>query len=452
MALAQIATDLADVTFVRGDPGYEQARRGEMWNRRVPARYPDIVVKPRSDKEVVAAVRLARKRDLKIAIRSGGHSWAASFLRDGGMLLDLAGMREVTTDANTRTARVQPGLTGADFNRALRKLDLFFPSGHCMSVGLGGFLLQGGFGWNSRLWGPGCASVTAIEVVTAEGELVRADGTQNTDLLWAARGSGPGFFGVVTRFEVKLQPRPKTMMRSDYLYPIEVLDEVLRWVRSIQSSLPRTVECMVFVRRDFFGHEGPGVLVTAPVLADSREEALAALAMLEACPVLQKALVREVNIVTELDDLLQGAEDLLYPQERRWAVDNMWTRAPADDLLPGMRKIAASLPRAPSHMMWMLWGPPQPLPDMAFSMQDDLYIALYAVWQDQAEDAAHQAWVTDHMRSLESFSSGIQLADENLGARPFRFLADANLARLQALRAKYDPRGMFHSYMSLPSH
>jgi FAD/FMN-containing dehydrogenase len=207
---------------------------------------------------------------------------------------------------------------------------------------------------------------------------------------------------------------------------------------------------MVFVRRDLFGHPGPGILVTAPVLADSRDEAMATLALLETCPVLGKAVMREVNIVTELDDLLQGAEDLLYPREHRWAVDNMWTSAPVDNLLPGMRKIASSLPRSPSHMMWMLWGPPQSLPDMAFSMQDDLYIALYAVWQNQAEDAAHQAWVADHMRRLEPFASGIQLADENLGARPFRFLADANFARLQALRARHDPQGLFHSYMGLP--
>jgi FAD/FMN-containing dehydrogenase len=451
MALADVIQgNFGGAIVWRGDSGYEEARCGKMWNCRVPSRYPEVVVQPRSDDDIVAAVRLARKHGLKIAVRSGGHSWAASFLRDGGMLIDLSGMREFTVDAEARTARLQPGLRGTDFNHALRKLDLFFPSGHCMSVGLGGFLLQGGFGWNSRLWGPACASVTAIDVVTADGELLRADANQNTDLLWAARGAGPGFFGVVTRFEVKLQRRPKIMMRSDYLYPIEVIDDVLRWARSIQPSLARTMECMVFVRRDFFGHQGPGALVTAPVLADSREEALSALAMLETCPVMQKAVAREVNIVTELDDLLQGAEDLLYPRERRWAVDNMWTSAPADDLLPGMRKIAATLPRAPSHMMWMMWGPPQPLPDMAFSKQDDLYIALYAVWQDRAEDAAHQAWVTDHMRGLERFSSGIQLADENLLARPFRFLADANFGRLQAQRSKYDPSGLFHSYMGLP--
>ena len=166
---------------------------------------------------------------------------------------------------------------------------------------------------------------------------------------------------------------------------------------------------------------------------------------------LRKAAHREVNIVTGLDELLQGAEELLYPHDHRWAADNMWTSAPADDLAPGMRSIAATLPRAPSHMMWMLWGPPQGLPDMAFSLQDQLYVALYSVWQDEADDAVHQAWVTDHMRALEPLSSGIQLADENLGARPFRFMAEPNFRKLQALRAKHDPDGLFRSYMGLPT-
>ena len=452
MTLAQPALDESVELFLwRGDAGYEPARRS-MWNWRVPPRYPDVIARPRRDEDVVAAVRLARQRGLKIAIRSGGHSWAATFLRDGGMLIDFSRMTDFAIDAGAKTASLQPGLRGTDFNRALRPQNLFFPSGHCMTVGLGGFLLQGGFGWNSRLWGPACVSVRAVDVVTADGELVHADVQQNSDLLWAARGAGPGFFGAVTRFEVDLQLRPKVMMRSDYLYPIEALDDVLRWVRSIQPSLSRAMECSVFVRRDMFGHPGPSALVTGPVLAGSRDEAIAALAQLETCPVLSKARLRAVNILTEFDELLQGGEELLYPRQRRYAADNMWTSASADELLPGMRKIATTLPRAPSHMMWMLWGPTQNLPDMAFSLQDDLYIALYSIWEDAAEDAAHQAWVTDHMRGLEPFASGIQLADENLAARPFRFLAAPNFTRLQALRAQYDPDGLFHSYMRPPAH
>jgi hypothetical protein len=160
-----------------------------------------------------------------------------------------------------------------------------------------------------------------------------------------------------------------------------------------------------------------------------------------------KAVMREVDIVTELDGLLQGAEDLLYPQGAHYAADNMWTNASADALIPGMRKIAATLPPAPSHMMWMLWGPTQPRPDMSFSMESDLYIALYGISRDAAGEAASQAWVTERMRELEHLADGIQLADENLGARPFRFLADSNFRRLQAIRSERDPNGVFHSYI-----
>jgi len=437
--------------FRRGERGYEAARCDAVMNGRKPARFPDVVVQAASNEDVIAAVKYAKFHNMKIGIRSGGHSWAGAFVRAGGMLIDLSPMRAFSIDTQDNTASLQPGLIGSDLNRALRHHDLFFPSGHCRTVGLGGFLLQGGFGWSSRTLGPACASVRAIEVVTAEGELVRADERQNADLLWAARGAGPGFFGVVTRFHVALHPRPKAFMKSDYVYPIEVYDEVLRFVRAIQPQLSRTMECMVFTRRDIFGHLGPAALLTAPVLAGSQDEAVEALSILETCPVLSKAVHREINIVTELDELLRGSEDLLYPVGARYAADNMWTHASADQLLPGMRRIAATLPDAPSHMMWMLWGPVEDRADMAFSMEDDLYIALYSVWQDEREDARHQAWVTDHMRELEPLASGIQLADENLAARPFRFIADDKRKRLEALRLKYDPDSLFHSYMGTPA-
>ena len=145
--------------FWRNDTGYEHARRSAVSNGRKPNRFPDVIVRAQSNGDVVAAVQLAKERGLKIGIRSGGHSWAASFLRDGGMLLDLSQMNGFSVDVSTRTATIQPGLKGADLNRALLKDRLFFPSGHCMPVSLGGFLLQGGFGWNSRLWGrPAVAS------------------------------------------------------------------------------------------------------------------------------------------------------------------------------------------------------------------------------------------------------------------------------------------------------
>ena len=137
----------------RGDDGYEELRR-RGHNARKPDRFPEVIVRPESEEEVVAAVRLARAEGLKVKARSGGHSWTASSVRDG-MLVDLEALDEITVDPVSRTATVQPGVKGEDLGAALRAHGLFFPGGHCPTVCVGGYLLQGGFGWNGRLHGPG---------------------------------------------------------------------------------------------------------------------------------------------------------------------------------------------------------------------------------------------------------------------------------------------------------
>jgi FAD/FMN-containing dehydrogenase len=125
----------------------------------------------------------------------------------------------------------------------------------------------------------------------------------------------------------------------------------------------------------------------------------------------------------------------------------MWTHAPVEDLLPGLWRIAATLPAAPSHMLWMNWGPSPARPEMAYSVEDQTYIALYGVWSEVADDAANVAWVAERMGEMEGLASGIQLADENLGQRPARFASDANMVRLDAVRERYDPDGLFHAWM-----
>jgi FAD/FMN-containing dehydrogenase len=434
----------------RGGPGYEQARRAAVPNGRLPDRFPALIVRPRAEQDVVAAVELARREGMKVGIRSGGHSWAASYLRDGGMLIDLSAMTRLEVDVEGRSAAVQPALTGTALNRELRRHGLFFPAGHCTGVGLGGFLLQGGFGWNSRRWGPACMSVEGIEVVTASGELVTADAGQNADLLWAARGAGPGFFGVVTSFQLKLRPRPPVIRVSSQVYPVEVLEELLGWVGEIQSSVSRAMELMVFLRRDLDPRiPGPGAMLLAPVLAESEEEATEAAAVLETCPVIDRAVAREHNVVTEIDELLEKSDDFYRPGWRMVA-DNMWSSEPVGKLIPVARRVAETLPGAPSHMMWLVWGGSPERPDMAFSMEAETYIALYSVWEEPRQDAPHEAWVAETMREFEPLSAGIQLADENLGVRPAPFMSSDNLRRLEELRRRWDPEGLFHSFMGLP--
>jgi FAD/FMN-containing dehydrogenase len=432
----------------RGQGGYEQARCGAVWNARTPERFPDLIVLARSESDVVAAVRLAREQEMKIGVRSGGHSWAGSHVRDGGMLLDVSLLKAVQIDRESMTAAVQPGCPGNELVAALGGEGLFFPAGHCVGVAVGGYLLQGGYGWNGRVHGPACMSVEAIDVVTADGELVHADSRQNADLLWAARGSGPGFFGVVTRFHLRLQPQPKVLANGLLLFEIEALDDVFRWAQELGPRVPRNMELMIIIHRTEEGELE--IAVTGPVLAEDEEQARAALGLLESCPALGEAKLARPYIPVELADLYAGVH-AAYPDEHRYSADNMWTHSPIEELLPGLRRIAETMPQAPSHMLWMNWGPgatPAPeRPEMAYSVEDDTYIALYGVWQDPARDEANVSWVGDRMGEMDHLASGIQLADENLGQRPARFLSDEHLARLDRLRAVHDPNGRFHPWM-----
>jgi FAD/FMN-containing dehydrogenase len=431
----------------RGQAGYEHARRATMWNARTPERYPDMIVTAQSESEVVAAVRLARARGMRIGVRSGGHSWPGNHVRDGGMLLDISGLAEISLDPQRMTATVGPGARANELLGMLFERGLFFPAGHCKGVGVGGYLLQGGFGWNGRVHGPACQSVRAVDVVTAAGELVRADAEQNPDLLWAARGAGPGFFGVVTRFELDVHPAPAACANGVYTYPAECLEDVYRWAHDIGPRVPRTMELMVLIHRDEAGEIE--IAVIAPVLAASEEEARQALALVESCPVRDRAKLAIPYVPVSIEDLYAGITTG-YPENHRWVADNMWTHAGVEELLPGLRRIAETMPEHPSHMLWMNWGESPQRPDMAFSMEDETYIAVYGGSTNPAQDQATADWATSRMREMEQLASGIQLADENLGRRPARFLSDENLLRLDLVRAAYDPDGVFHPWMGRP--
>ncbi len=165
---------------------------------------------------------------------------------------------------------------------------------------------------------------------------------------------------------------------------------------------------------------------------------------------LDRAKLAVPYVPGELEDLYAGAH-AAYPDGHRYSADNMWTHAPVEELLPGLRRIAETMPAAPSHMLWMNWGPGAEhrtrAPRHGLQRRGrHLHRAVRRV-ADPAEDDANVAWATERMREMEPLASGIQLADENLGHRPARFMGEAHCARLDALRAKYDPDGRFHSWM-----
>ena len=255
--------------FRHGDADYEAARRATCRNINLPERYPDIIVQATNEKDVVAAVRLANANNWVIGVRSGGHSWSCNHVRDGGMLLDVSRLDAVTIDPHDMRATVGPGCRGNQVNDLLAARKLFFPIGHCQGVGLGGFLLQGGFGWHSRALGMACENVLAIDYVGADGELRHANRSENAEAYWAARDAGPGFFGVVTRFHLKLYRRPKVIGAQLAFYTADHLGEIVRWAHRVGPHVPLSIELMFMVSRSIPFIDGPGVMVVAPVLADS---------------------------------------------------------------------------------------------------------------------------------------------------------------------------------------
>lgn len=438
----------ADRRYLRGSAEYETARRATVWNGLVPERFPDVVVQAHDADDVVAAVRHAAASGYRIGVRSGGHSWAANHVRDGGMLLDVSRLKDCRIDAGARTAVVGPGLGGSTLVANLEPHNLFFPAGHCRGVAVGGYLLQGGYGWNSRVLGPACESVIGIDVVTAAGERIHCNAEQNSDLYWAARGSGPGFFGVVTAFHLRLHPRPAVCGSSLYVYPIEVADEVFTWARGISADVDRRVELQIVTSSAVpgAGLPSPGIVLASPVFAHSEAEAQSALALLDTCPVRERALIAvpfaPATMPSWYDAVMSN-----YPTGHRYATDNMWTSAPAEDLLTGVRRIIETMPPHPSHFLWLNWGPSPARADMAYSVEDEIYLALYGAWSDAKDDARYGDWARSNMAAMAPLATGVQLADENLGARPARFATDESMARLDRVRAAYDPDGLFHPWM-----
>lgn len=420
-----------------------------MWNARLPDRYPDVIVKAKDVYDVVAAVKLARRESLRIGIRSGGHSWAGNHVRDGGLLLDLSALDEVTVDPDAMRATTGPGRAGNELAALLGRRGLFFPTGHCKGVCVGGYLLQGGFGWHGRTLGLACMSVVALDIVTAEGDIVHASEHENADLYWAARGSGPGFFGIVTRFHLRVYPKPNVMGFALHSYPISMLEEVFRWAHAVGPEVPASVEFQMLVSQKAAGVGGPGIEVFAPVFSDGLRTALSALSFMNKSELRRKAAMK-VPFAPSTLGIMYRAVMSHYPDETRWAVDNMWTGASIDALLPGLHKIAQTMPPPPSHMLWLNWSPPPERPDMAFSVEDDTYIALYAGWKHAKEDAKYASWPESHMREMSHLATGCQLADENLGRRPARFVTEDRMTKLDEIRANRDPKKRFHAWMGRP--
>ena len=343
--------------YERGAPGFDEKVLGTSFNGRDPGRRPQVLAEANSVFDVVNAVKRARREQLKISIVSGGHnSWSQNHLREGGLLLSMARINKVEVDAESQHAVVEPGCWGIDLDRALKKYDLFFPIAHAPDVCLGGYLLQGGFGWGGARLGLACQSVVGLDVVLADGSLVHASEEENADLYWAARGAGPGFFGVVVRYHLRVHPRHKFTGMKMQVFRMRYLDEVYSWADRVGPEVSRLVEFQMVMTPKAMGIFSPGIEVFAPVLAKSRKEAGAAVSFITNSPIRSKASLTTPLLPVSTSLMSQFANITHFPPNARWCTDDMWTDHPLEQLLPGLHKISETMPPAPSHSLWLNWN------------------------------------------------------------------------------------------------
>lgn len=433
----------------RTDEGFEKAVFDTLFNKRDYGRRPEIIAEPKTVEDVQTILRYAKSTGIKVSVCSGGHSWSANHLREGCLMMDMGNFTAFDVDKTNMRATAEPGVGGSTLLTALVKQGLFFPAGHCKGVCIGGYLLQGGFGWNGRRLGMACENVVGLDVVTADGELVHANESENADLFWAARGSGGGFFGVVVRFHLRLFKRPKFSGSVMHVFKFKHLEDVLRWAYEVGPSVPETVEFQMLLSRQSLSFMGPGIEAAAPIFAETKAELEEGLAFMNDSPIKNKAFFRSPFINSSMK-LMYNFVMTHYPKNHHWGVDNTWTNASLDDLLPFVKGIVESLPPPPAHLLWLNWQPPIFRQDMAFSMEDKIYLALYGAWKSAADTPKYAHWAKDWMEKMRRLSTGIQLADEGLHERKGHFVSPSHLKKLQAIRSERDPAGRFFEWHSKP--
>jgi FAD/FMN-containing dehydrogenase len=429
-----------------GGDGYEDVSRA--WNGAHYDRRPALVARCRGAADVSAAIAFARRNDLELAVRGGGHSLPGFSTTDGGIVVDLGPMSAVRVDPVRRRAYVGGGAVWADVDHETQPHGLATPGGLISSTGVGGFALGGGVSWLIRKHGLSCDNLVAADVVTADGRLVNASATENPDLLWGLRGGG-GNFGIVTQFEFELHPVGPIVYGGPIFFPAAAAPALLRRFRQWSATTPDEISALVN-------------LTCAPPLPPIPQawhgKPIAMFAAVSVGPVEDAAaLVEEIRSVAEpIADLLgpipyaalQSMLDPLYPKGSLsyFKATNL---AELDDEL--IESFCELLPHAPGPQceihIHQLGGAFARVgeDETAFPERSAPFLLnALGTWHDPAAAEAHRDWARAVIAAAERVSTGRAYVN---------YLGDADAARsaygeqkydkLVALKNEYDPSNLF---------
>ena len=430
-----------------GDDEYDEARR--VWNGMIDKR-PALIVRPRGAADVRDAVLFAREHGLPLSIKGGGHNVAGHAVTDEGLMLDLGAMRAVWGDPAARVARVQGGALWADVDRETAAYGLATTGGVISSTGVAGLTLGGGIGWLVGKHGMAIDNLLAVDLVTADGELVTASANSHSDLFWALRGGG-GNFGVATSFTFALHPQGN-VLAGFVAYPIDQARDVLTFYREFTTTAPDELTAYAEISTDAeSGERMIAIAVCWPGDLAAGERIIAPLLAFGPPP---------IHMIEPMPYLAwQQAFDAQFPHGRRYYWKGNLLRELPDDLLDSVVAHATAPPRM-GPMAWPLVafefyrGPMNRIAPTAtaFPHRDARYqLLVIGASDDPADDDASIDWVRGlHAATAHHALNGAFLNFNSLDApdRGDRVRAGygINWDRLVAVKRRYDPTNRFREY------
>jgi FAD/FMN-containing dehydrogenase len=450
-AIDELRLRLAGGLHEPGSAGYDDGC--SLFNAMVERR-PALVARCTAPDDVVAALAFARDHELRVTVRAGGHSVSGASLCDGGLVLDVRGMADVEVDPDRRIVRVGGGATWAAVDRATQAHGLATTGGRVSSTGVVGLTAGGGSGWLERKHGLACDSLVAVELVTADGRLVRASADENPELLWAHRGGGANF-GVVTALELALHPVGPELLAGLVLHPAERGRELLELFRDTMRDAPDGLSLALLYLTGPDEPEIPAALRGQPAVA---------IAGLYAGPVAEgEAALRELR------DFGPPAADFFGPAayaDFQCSLDdppgyrNYWTVEHLRDLptaaIEAIHERSQRIPAGPAQLFVAAWGGAveRGAAGSAVAGRDAQFVVhpLF-LWEDAADDAAMIELGRGYRDVLAPWATGAAYSNflgEEGEQRARAAFAPGAYERLAAVKAEWDPDDVFRATGHVP--
>jgi FAD/FMN-containing dehydrogenase len=445
-AIEELKTAIRGQLVLPDDPGFNEAR--SIWNAMIDCR-PAMILRCAGVADVRRGIAFARANDLPLALRGGGHNIAGSALCEDGLVMDFSQMKSVRIDPIARRAYVGPGATLADFDHEAQAFGLATPLGINSTTGVAGLTLGGGFGWLSRKYGMTIDNLISADVVTAEGELLRASAESNEDLFWAIRGGG-GNFGVVTSFEFALHSVGPMVYGGLVVLPFAEARDALVKYRAAAAQMPDDLSVWAVLR----------LAPPLPFLpAEVHGKPVIIFPMCYTGPIANgpSAVAQVKTFGTPVGEHLgempyamwqQAFDPLLAPGSRNyWKSHNL---ANIDDgLIDALLQSIENLPSPQCEIFFGQIGAQTqrvPVNATAYSSRDTQYaMNVHGRWEEPADDERCIAWARAFFEQAAPFSLGSVYVNFMTQEEASR-VADAygpNFERLVAVKSRYDPHNLF---------